>query len=119
MILDIPLVADLIEISQRRQQLIDQKKIEANHCHSSHEYQPADEVLVLTHNMDKLEPRAHGPYRVEHIHVNSTITIRRAPGITERINIAESNHIVVEVFHPLVFPSMAPTIQSQHCSNLS
>jgi transposase InsO family protein len=87
MILDIPLVADLIEISQRRQQLIDQKMIEANHHRISHYYQPADEVLVLTHNPDKLEPRAHGPYRVEQVHVNGTTTIRRAPGITEQINI--------------------------------
>jgi transposase InsO family protein len=60
--IDIPLVADLIEISQCHQQLIDQKTIGAN-CHRiSHDYQPADEVLVLTHNSDKLEPRAHGPY---------------------------------------------------------
>jgi hypothetical protein len=87
MILDILLVADLIEISQCRQQLIDQKTIKANpHC-ISHDFQPAEEVLVLTHNPDKLEPRVHGPYRVEQVHVNGTITIRRAPGITQRINI--------------------------------
>jgi hypothetical protein len=58
MILVIPLVADLIEISQCRQQLIDQKMIKANPRCISHDYQPADEVLVLTHNPDKLEPRA-------------------------------------------------------------
>ena len=87
MILNIPVVADLLDITAQRQQLIDQRTIAENRKRISHDYQPNDQVLVLVYKPDKLEPRARGPYRILHTHVNGTVTIWRSPTVTERINI--------------------------------
>lgn len=87
MMLDIPLIADLLEITARRQQLIDQRTIEANRRRISHDCQPNEEVLVLTHKPHKLAPRATGPCTVERVHVNGTVTLRVSPYIAERVNI--------------------------------
>ena len=44
-------------------------------------------MLVLKYNPDKLEPCALGPFRIERVHANGTVTIRRTPHVIERINI--------------------------------
>ena len=87
MILNIPVVADLLDITARRQQLIDEQTMAENRKQISHDYQPNDQVLVLAYKPDKLEPRARGPYHILHTHVNGTVTIQRSLTITERINI--------------------------------
>ena len=88
MILNIPVVvADLLDITAWRQQLIDEWTMAKNWKRISHDYQPNDQVLVLAYKPDKLEPRARGPYCILHTHVNGTVMIRRSPTVTERINI--------------------------------
>ena len=87
MILNIPVVADLLDVTARRQQLIDERRMAENRKQISHDYQPNDQVLVLVYKPDKLEPRARGPHRIFHTHVNGTVTIRRRPTVMERINI--------------------------------
>ena len=44
-------------------------------------------VLKIIPNPTKLGPRTRGPYKVEAVHVNGTITIILRPGVTEQINI--------------------------------
>ena len=87
MILNIPVVADLLDITARRQHLIDERTMAKNQKRISHDYQPNDQVLVLVYKPDKLEPHARGPYHILHTHVNGTVTIRCSPTVTERINI--------------------------------
>ena len=87
MILNMPLIADLHQIYQRRQQLIDERTIAANRRRISHDYQPGDRVLELAYKPNKFDPRATGPYEVIATHVNGTVTIRRSAHVTERINI--------------------------------
>ena len=87
MILNIPVVADLLDITAQRQQLIDEQTMAKNRKQISHDYQPNNQVLVLAYKPDKLEPRARGPYHILHTHVNGTVMIRRSPTVTERINI--------------------------------
>ena len=77
MILNILVVADLLDITAQRQH---RKRI-------SHDYQPNDQGLVLAYKPDKLEPRARGPYRILQTHVNGTVTIRHSLTVTEQINI--------------------------------
>ena len=43
--------------------------------------------MILTYKPDKLEPRATGPFVIQHVHANGTVTIRRNPFVTEWINI--------------------------------
>ena len=83
MILNIPVVADLLDITARRQHLIDERTMAENHKRISHDYQPNDQVLVLVYKPDKLEPCTRGPYRILHTHMNGTVTIRRSPTVTE------------------------------------
>ena len=68
---------------------------------------PKDQVLVLVYKPNKLEPRARGPYRILHTHVNGTVMIRRSPTITEQINIRRLRPYRQRGFHPAQqgFPS--------------
>ena len=87
MILDIPMVADWNLIRQHRQQLVDKRLLAANRRRFSHDYNVGDRVLKLHYNPDKLSPRAHGPYTVESVHTNGTVTIRLTPHTLERLSI--------------------------------
>lgn len=87
MVLDIPVIADWLTIQQNRQQLIDQRLIAANRKKFSYDYQVGDEVLKLVYNPDKLSTRAEGPYSIDTVHANGTVTIRLNQHTLERINI--------------------------------
>jgi hypothetical protein len=87
MVLDPPLVTDLRLIQEHRQQLIDDRRIAANRCCFSYDFNVGDEVLKLIYKPDKLQPRATGPYRVERVHTNGTLTIRLSPTTMERISL--------------------------------
>mmetsp|Transcript_89531 Transcript_89531/g.175229 ORF Transcript_89531/g.175229 Transcript_89531/m.175229 type:complete len:1053 (-) Transcript_89531:4218-7376(-) len=87
MFLDIPLITDLVAIHQNRQHLIDQRLIAANRKRFSYDYAVGEEVLKLVYRPDKLEARAEGPYPIERVHTNGTLTIRLNPRVIERINI--------------------------------
>ena len=83
MILNIPVVADLLDITAWRQHLIDERTMAEYQKRISHDYQPNDQVLVLAYKPDKLEPRARGLYRILQTHVNGTIMIQRSLTVTE------------------------------------
>jgi len=87
MILDIPVIADWTLIQRRRQQLIDQRLIEANRKRFSYDYQPGQQVLKFRDSPSKLEDRADGPYTINTVHTNGTVTIQLGPHTIERINI--------------------------------
>ena len=87
MILDIPVIADWLFISEHRQQLIDQRLIAANNKRYSYDYHIGDEVLKLTYSPNKLEQRANGPYRIVEVHTNGTVTIQLTEHTIERISI--------------------------------
>jgi hypothetical protein len=87
MLLNIPIIADLELLRTQRQALIDKQLMQANRRRISYDYQPQDEVMVLSYKPDKLDPRAIGPFTVERVHANGTVTIRRNEHVTERINI--------------------------------
>jgi transposase InsO family protein len=87
MILDIPMIADWVSIQQNRQQLIDQRLIAANRKRFAYDYQIGDEVLKLVYKPDKLSSRTTGPYKIETVHTNGTVTIQLTPHTIERISI--------------------------------
>ena len=87
MLLDIPIIADLQLIRERRQRLIDSNLMRSNRRRIAHDYQPQDQVLVLAYKPDKLEPRATGPFTISQIHTNGTVTIQRNPHVQERISL--------------------------------
>jgi hypothetical protein len=87
MFLNIPLIADLQAIQQRRQLLIDENLMKANAKRRSYDYQPGQRVLLKVTSPTKLGVRSEGPFLITQVHTNGTITIRRNPTVTERINI--------------------------------
>ena len=87
MLLNIPLIADFQLLRDKRQVLIDEQLMRANRSRISHDYQPGEEILILTYKPTKLQERASGPFVIEQVHTNGTVTIRRNAHVTERINI--------------------------------
>jgi hypothetical protein len=87
MILNLPLIADLQVLQERRQQLIDERLICANRSRFSHDYHVGEEVLKLIYKPDKLQPKAEGPYLVHQVHTNGTVTLQKNAHTIERISI--------------------------------
>ena len=87
MLLNIPLLADIQTIRDRRQVLIDEQLRQENMRRRSHDYAVGERVLVVAYKPTKLGSRTMGPYTIERVHANGTVTIRRAPTVQERINI--------------------------------
>ena len=89
MFLDIPLYADILAIRNNRQLLVDKRLIRENAKRIRHDYAVGD--LVWKKNYlgfsDKLMPTVSGPYPIDRVHTNGTVTIRLSPNQTERINI--------------------------------
>ena len=89
MFLDIPLYADILAIRNNRQLLVDKRLLRANAKRLRHDYAVGD--LVWKKNVlgfsDKLTPTVTGPYPIERVHTNGTVTIKLSPRISERLNI--------------------------------
>jgi hypothetical protein len=83
----IPLLVNYNDLRERRQVKIDENNRRANRRRRFQDYQPGQEVLILVYQPTKTEPRAIGPFQIEQVHVNGTVTIRRNEHVTERINV--------------------------------
>ena len=87
MFLNIPLVADWHQITKKREQMINQNLIRENNRRIPYDYGVGQKVYKKIHDPTKLGKRNEGPYEIERVHVNGTVTMRMRPGVTERINI--------------------------------
>jgi transposase InsO family protein len=90
MILDLPLVSDLALIQNNRQMLIDENLRRQNLKRRTYDYQVGQNILILNSSLHprKLDPIApDGPFPIVQVHTNGTVTIRKSPLVTERINI--------------------------------
>ena len=89
MFLDIPLFADMIAIRNHRQALVDKRLLRANAKRIPWDYAIGDQVLKKEYLgfSDKMKPEWKGPYEVEQVHTNGTVTIQLSPSVTECVNI--------------------------------
>lgn len=87
MLLPIPIIADFEQLRERRQALIDWNAARENLRRRYKDYEVGDEVMILTDSRSKLQPRSEGPYTVEQVHANGTLTIRLNDNVYQRINI--------------------------------
>ena len=85
--LNIPILADYEMIRQRRQARIDYNATRENAKQRFKDYNVGDEVLILKEDPTKMEDRAIGPFTVQQVHTNGTVTILRNAGVYERINV--------------------------------
>ena len=89
MIMDLPFVADLLLLRNKRQELIDYNLRRENYKRRTFDYQPGQWILELIPNPTKTGLRTKGPYQIQRVHCNGTITIRRTANITDRLNIRQ------------------------------
>jgi hypothetical protein len=87
MLIDVPYVANMLLLRDKRQTLIDYNLRRENNRLRTFDYQVGQDVLELIPKPNKLGHFTKGPYRIEQVHTNGTITIRRSPTLTDRINI--------------------------------
>ena len=85
--LNIPLITDLLQLHERRQVIIDDRLRRANLRRRTFDYQPGDEILILTTDPTTLQDCGIGPFSITQVHTNGTVTFQRTPHIVERINI--------------------------------
>jgi hypothetical protein len=91
MFLDIPLLTDFRLIHEKRQVTIDDNLRCANLQRRHHDYHDGDECLIIQHSPNKLEACKYGPFTIETVHANGTVTIWCDPHTTKRMSI---RHIV-------------------------
>ena len=87
MLLNIPLVANLLTIRERRQNLIDDNLRRQNAKRRHYDYKVGDWVSKLVIDPTRMDPLTEGRYQIIQVHVNGTVTIRINQNVTERINI--------------------------------
>ena len=86
--LNIPIVADIIAISENKQVQTDLRLMRENQRRTRHEYAVGQQVLVNNHfsSSDKMRPAWVGPFPILRVHTNGTVTIQRGQ-VHERISI--------------------------------
>ena len=87
MFLNIPLLADWHLITTRREHLVNENLRRANAKRQTFDYAPNQKILKKLHRPTKLGARTSGPYNIEQVHCNGTLTISLRNDVTERINI--------------------------------
>ena len=87
MLLDVPIVVDLVRLRDKRQLSVDENLRRINSKRISYDYQPGQKILKKKHEWTKLGERWDGPFVVEKTHVNGNVTVKLTEGVTERLNI--------------------------------
>ena len=87
MLIDVPFIADLLLLRNKRQALIDYNLRRENNRRRTFDYQVGQQVLELVPNPHKLGFRTRGPFSIVQVHANGTLTIRRSPVLMDRVNI--------------------------------
>ena len=87
MLLNIPVIVDLLAIQDKRQLMINENLRRANAKRREWDYKFNDDVLIKLPNPNKLDPRYQGPFRITQVFTNGTVEIQRTPQVRERINI--------------------------------
>ena len=87
MLLDVPIVVDLIKLRDNRQLSVDSNLQRVNSKRISYDYQPGQKILKKRHEWTKLGERWDGPFEIVRTHVNGNVTVSLCEGVTERLNI--------------------------------
>ena len=88
MLLNLPIIADMALLRDKRQAVIDYSAARSNLGRRFKDYVAGDEVLVINKDIqNKMADKATGPFVVQQAHTNGTVTIIRGPGVFERVNV--------------------------------
>ena len=73
MFMDIPVIADLVAIRERRQLLIDENLRRQNRKRYEHHYKVGDYVHIKAYDPKKGDDRLHGPYKIQETRTNGAL----------------------------------------------
>jgi hypothetical protein len=90
--LDILSVADLMMLREKCQAVIEYNLCQENNHRRNFDHIVGDyafETVAMKNSMvtQKLKQQTRGPYRIEQVHKNGTLTICRGPGVVDRLSI--------------------------------
>eukprot|EP00957_Ditylum_brightwellii_P055076 4174467-Ditylum_brightwellii.AAC.1 len=85
--LNIPLITDWKAITACHKQHVNDNLRHANKKQHQYDYALDQNVLKKVHNPTKLGVRTSGPYIIERVHTNGTLSIELCPSATMHINI--------------------------------
>ena len=89
MLLDIPVIANLVAIRERRQLLIDENLRRQNKKRLEYHYKVDDWVMIKVYDPKKGDDRFHGPYKIKETRTNGTVVVIR----NEEGNVLETYNI--------------------------
>jgi hypothetical protein len=89
MLLNIPFMADLVTLQNLRQQKIDLRLLKANSKRRPHDFRVGEQVMIRQMHgpSDKLKATYQGPFPIETVHTNGSVTVRKSDNVRERFNI--------------------------------
>ena len=88
MLMNVQLIADLASIRGRQQELIlDNNIMRQNKKRIDYNYHVGELVKMQIHDPLKLSKKFKGPYRINQVNTNSTVSLQIQPHITTTINI--------------------------------
>ena len=81
MMVNVPLIANLLAIGNRRQHLVDKNLRRINAKRINHSYNIGNWGKFVEYNPNKLDCRTHGPYPIVRVFTNGTVRVQLAPHI--------------------------------------
>ena len=87
MLVDLPIMVDLVRIQERRQLLIDKNLRRQNNKRREWNYAVGQQVMIKAVKPSKLDARTHGPYTIVQVYTNGTVDVKCNPHVVERVNI--------------------------------
>jgi transposase InsO family protein len=87
MLLDLPVIVDLLLIRDKRQLLINDNLRRTNSKRREFDYHVNQEVLLKASSSKKLDIKAEGPFRITQVYTNGTVEIQLTPTVRERLNV--------------------------------
>ena len=107
MFLDVPVVADLLAIREKRQSTVDKDTQQNNSKCYFYNYRAGEKILKNRHDWRKLGEKRDRPYKITWVHTNGNVTVQLRDGLMDRLNLRE-----IKPYHePTVRPSTAATNQ--------
>ena len=108
MLLDIPVIADLVAIRERRQLLIDENLRRANEKRREYHYKVGEYVMIKVYDPTKGEDKLHGPYKIQETRTSDTVVAIR----NEEGNVLETYNI--RKLQPYKGPPIVPSARVVH-----
>ena len=87
MFIDVPLIADLVMIQNRRHALVDENLRHQNKKRREHTYAIGQLINMKTYDRTKMEERLHHPYSILQVYTNDTVDIHRAANVKDRVHL--------------------------------